>query len=320
MVMKMNDGKRQIDVATELKISSTTVRRIWKRYMETGSTNDRARSGRPLKTSERERRNICITSKKFPFLTSTEVKNKVYMQNTISNRTVSRILWKAGLFAFKAAKKPKLSNVNIKKRMIFCKDYSDWESQRWQTLIFSDECRIQRFSTASRLVRRPVGCRFKKRYTIKTVKYGGFSVHLWGAIKGDGTRTLIKCPQRLNSTEYQKVLEEGLLPFYDTQDIFQQDGATCHKSKSSMNFLERQGITVLSDWPPQSPDISIIENCWSLLKARITKRNARTPDELWEFIEEEWYGIPNCVISNLYASIPRRLQLIQKNKGQSTRY
>ena len=89
---------------------------------------------------------------------------------------VRHILCKSGLFSFKAAKKPKLSKSNIKKRLEFCKSYIKWTINDWRNVIYSDECRIHRFSLSGKLVRRPLGTRFKKRYTIKTVKYGGFSI------------------------------------------------------------------------------------------------------------------------------------------------
>ena len=87
-------------------------------------------------------------------------------------------------------------------------------------------------------VRRPINTRFISRYTIKTVKCGGKSLMLWGFIKIDGCRTLIKCPERLDSFNNQIVLNEELFSVYD---------ATCHRSKLSIDYLESYGICYLSD-------------------------------------------------------------------------
>jgi len=46
------------------------------------------------------------------------------------------------------------------------------------------------------------------------MKYGRYAIMLWGAVKGDGTRALIKCPIKLNSDGYQNVLESGLVVVY----------------------------------------------------------------------------------------------------------
>jgi len=92
-------------------------------------------------------------------------------------------------------------------------------------------------STCCRYVRRRYGNSLKCRYVVKTVKYGGFSILLWGAIKSDGTRILVRCPNKLNSEEYQRVLSKGLFEVYEASNNFMQDGATCHKSLSTMEFL-----------------------------------------------------------------------------------
>lgn len=316
----MDEGKRQIDAARELSITSGTVRYIWNKYLDTSSTDDRPRSGRPLKTTEKERRLIVRQCKRNPFASSNEINNLINSEKNVSNRTIRRILRKSNLFPFQAAFKPNLSKVNIRKRIGFCKAYMKWTIDQWKTVIFSDECRIIRFSKSRRIVYRPLSTRYKKRYTIKTVKYGGFSVHIWGAIKSNGTRSIIKCPQRLNSAGYENIITQGLLPMYEYEDIFQQDGATCHTSKMTIQFLENAGVNLLSDWPPQSPDVSIIENMWSILKRNVEKRMANTPETLWKIIVEEWALIPNSYISSLYDSIPRRLKLIIQNKGEHSKY
>ena len=58
-------------------------------------------------------------------------------------------------------------------------------------------------------VRRKVGQRYKNKYICKTLRFGGSSVMVWGCLKVDGSRKLVRYPQRLNSASYHKVLNEG---------------------------------------------------------------------------------------------------------------
>ena len=95
-------------------------------------------------------------------------------------------------------------------------------------------------SNCRRYVRRCIGHSLKFQYATKTVKYRGKSILLWGVIKGDGTRTLVRSPFQLNSKEYQAVLSKGMFDVYDTSNIFVQDGATCHKSRCTMQLLEEK--------------------------------------------------------------------------------
>ena len=53
-------------------------------------------------------------------------------------------------------------------------------------------------------------------HRIKTVKHEGKSLMVWGAIKENGEQILIRFNKRADSVEYQRVLREGLLPFYKT--------------------------------------------------------------------------------------------------------
>ena len=73
IVEHMTAGLSQRYLSRLLGISQSSINYVWKRYLETGSLENRQKSGRPRKTTERDRRKICNTSKKNPFLTAKEV-------------------------------------------------------------------------------------------------------------------------------------------------------------------------------------------------------------------------------------------------------
>ena len=141
-----------------------------------------------------------------------------------------------------------------------------------------------------------------------------------GAITGNGTRVLVRCPRRLNSRSYQDVLESGLIKLCDFQSVFVQDNAHYHKSGSTLKYLDAKQISLLSDWPHQSLDINIIENLWSILKAKVYKRCPKTAGELWSAIGKEYKSIDASAIIGLYDSIPKRLKAGLQSKGEHTKY
>jgi len=131
---------------------------------------------------------------------------------------------------------------------------------------------------------------------------------------------LIKCPPRLGSQEYQQILEQGIPLLYTPQMVFMQDGAPCHRSHSTMGYLDKKKVCLLSDWPAQSPDMNIIENMWAELKKKIAKHTPISKNELWDVVQREWYAIPDDYVRTLYQSLPRRLHHVLMNKGLHSKY
>ena len=278
------------------------------------------KSGRKPDNTPRSERLLIRASKENPKKTARELLIEWKSSHTSSVSTVKRILRKYGLFGRIAAKKPLLNERHVSSRLKWCKAYAMLDPCFWNDVIFSDECRIELFSRRRQYVRRPQGSRYIPKYTTKTVKFGGSSLMVWGAIKEDGTRILIRCPDRMNSAAYEEVLKKGLLPVYEPQNIFQQDGAPCHKSRLVTTFLDKAKICVFSDWLAQSPDLNAIESLWRDLKARVSSCRPGNIETLWRTCEEQWTMIPAHVIQNLYKSMPRRIQEVIKMKGMNTKY
>jgi len=122
----------------------------------------------------------------------------------------------SGLFGRIAARKPLLNKIQKRKRIMFCKAYRQMPMFAWKSIIFTDEMKLELHGSRRVYVWRKVGTRFHNWYVCKTVKFGGWSILLWGAIKEDGSRILLRCPPILISATYQGVLHEGL------RDIFQR--------------------------------------------------------------------------------------------------
>ena len=103
-------------------------------------------------------------------------------------------------------------------------------------------------------------------------------------------------------------------------NILQQDGAPCHRSRSTMGYLQSSKGVESLDWPAQSPDLNIIENLWSTLQKRIAGRKIGSQEELWEAIQEEWEAIPREDIIKLFQGMKRRINAVIRSRGHSIKY
>jgi hypothetical protein len=92
----------------------------------------------------------------------------------------------------------------------------------------------------------------------------------WGAI-GKGYKSRLNFVEgTLNAKKYRQMLKndcifETICAAKSGNTVhFQQDGASCHTAKQTIEFIEKQ--ILLMQWPPNSLDRSLIENVWAILK------------------------------------------------------
>ncbi|GFU02844.1 transposable element Tcb1 transposase [Trichonephila clavipes] len=103
--------------------------------------------------------------------------------------------------------------------------------------------------------------------------------------------------------------------------IFQQDNARPHVARIVQRFFVNHQIELLS-WPARSPDLSLIENMWSMVAQRLTQITppATTPDQLWQRVEAAWSAVPEEPLQSLSESMPRRVAAVISNNGGYSGY
>ena len=81
-------------------------------------------------------------------------------------------------------------------------------------------------------------------------------------------------------------------------------------------------ITLLLDWPANSPDISIIDNLWTVFKRMVAERQPTSLSELLDFSQQERGAgeISTNTIKTLYDSPPKRINGDLAARGGSTKY
>ena len=112
------------------------------------------------------------------------------------------------------------------------------------------------------------------------------------------------------------------LPCRPRKFQFQQDGASVHRSAATKAWIKGKSIREFNEgvWPPQSPDLNVIEHLWPLALQELGSTIFHNRDSLWKALQKAFAKIPPQVVQKLYASIPDRLTAVQLAKGGNTRY
>ena len=141
-------------------------------------------------------------------------------------------------------------------------------------------------------------------------------IKVWGALSHEGLY-ITTIDGNINSEKYMQIVSDFIPStnaLYPDGWVLQQDGARPHTSKKTLEFFQKNSIQKMQ-WPVNSPDLSPIENLWSIMKTHIEKVSPATLGELKSSIQSIAGSISRQTQGNLMNSIPRRLQLCIANRG-----
>lgn len=131
----------------------------------------------------------------------------------------------------------------------------------------------------------------------------------------------------VNSDRYLTMLQQFFLPALEEMDVgnawFQQDGATAHTSRVSMNFLRQafpgRLISLRGDvnWPARSPDLAPCDYfLWGYLKSVVYNNRPRTLEALQNNIRTEIANIPRDMLERVERNFRIRLNQCINNEGR----
>ena len=128
------------------------------------------------------------------------------------------------------------------------------------------------------------------------------------------------------------MLAETLLPegrrLFSTGGIscwkLQQDNDPAHKVAEQVvkdwNQKHSSAVSVLPNWPPNSPDLNLIENVWAWVQARVDEKGCKNFAEFKAQVLQQLAKVPKSMIDKLYKSMRGRLSSVIENEGGKIKY
>ena len=204
----------------------------------------------------------------------------------------------------------------------------NWTTARnWRRVVFSDEFRVSLGKCDGRVyVRRDK----HERYSPCCTLYGNItsrqSVMFWGCIGFGALGHLVEVTGNMNQDDYVNILSQHLPPSAQTifnqvqpNFIFQHDNAPPHTGRRAVNWIGNQPFQHMQ-WPPYSPDMSIIETVWNMIMKKLNNNPPATLLLLKQRVQQHWREITPQDLRRLYHQIPRRVRLLRRVRGYPTKY
>ena len=327
IVCALKQGRSTRAIAASHGVSKGTITRVKGKFRVKCAKKP---AGRPKKLSKASERRLvqAVETGVCSDAVSAHKSLPTASRNVISRKTIARTLQRHGLRAHIKQKKPMLTARHRKLRLAFARAHQHWTVEDWKKVWFSDETKLNLFGSDGKdyYWKKP-GSAARKHHFQPTLKHGGGSIMLWGVLTPNGAGKITQIHGKMDAAMYCGILakflrlqeqREGKKP---GEYIFQQDNDPKHTSRLAKTHFERRGLTVLP-WPPNSPDLNIIEHCWNELKRRIYRRS-RHPSTLGALVDAakgEWVDVEQDFVETLYESMPRRMAAVMKAKGGNTKY
>lgn len=137
-----------------------------------------------------------------------------------------------------------------------------------------------------------------------------------------------KVSKNITTHEYRSVLQHTFLPCGDklfcnsgiSNWVLQQDNDPTHKP--ARNVVDYWGTrhpsspSLLENWPPSSPDLNIIENCWAYVQRKVDAQGHKTFENFRSAVVHEIEHLPIPMLRELFKSMPKRVAKVLELNGE----
>lgn len=354
LIFEVEGGLTVAQAAKCVGISKKAARNWWARYVATGGVEERPKRGRPPAMSQQaKKRAHGLLLKGHPDgtsgvaeqlhqegLTSTKCHRTTVVRGAVSygKETCQKIRCLRG----KPVKR--LSQATKQKRLQYARANM---RTNWKAVLFTDRSKFAFSYPGAKVMpvewalegqaRQAASVNHPQVYNL----YAGLSYHAVTVVHQvagtSGSKTAYKnqrgqAARNITTEEYKDVLNNTLLPagtrIFNAQGmgtwVLQQDNDPTHKiageAIKDWNYKKVSSVKLMANWPPNSPDLSPIENLWSMVQARVNAQGCENFTCFKAAVEKELRNTPKEVLESLVMSMPKRMKKVIEAGGDRIKY
>jgi transposase len=357
LVVDSKRGKSIEAIANDHKVSQTTVKRWVKRGEKTGDVNDLPGRGRKQVLDEAADNKAVDMLMSGNYSGAEDVAKALHdegktkggkVPNRITLTRHAKQVAKARgetLVVTRGQQAKKLSAANMAERLAFCKSN---KRRNWNNVMFTDRKKFLLKHPGVKLAKQQWGFKGQTRdaYTVTKpacvnvyagiTKFGVTKLHFVAGTTKMKTQHKNKkgeVARNVTSSEYKEVLGTTILPeahrLFSSQGMsncsIMHDNDPSHKKASvaalqEWNAKHNSAISILSNWPPNSPDLNPIENVWAIVQDRVNKLGCKHLGEFKAAVASTFTKLERSMLENLFSSMQDRVKKRIELQGGKTAY
>jgi transposase len=206
-----------------------------------------------------------------------------------SERTIQRARRLLGYKPVHASLKPQLTEKHMALRLLFCKAHRNDSPRRW---VFMDEMGV-----GVDIHRNIYWIKPGEARPIHEVPPTNVRLNVWGAVWYEGRSALYVSRRSFDSCHYMEVLQSNLRPELPLlRKLFIQDGVPWHWTPGVQQWCVQNGVSLMDDFPPKSPDLNAVEFVWGWLKHTVAAAQPHDHKSLEAALRKAWDSLEQQTI------------------------
>lgn len=305
--------KTERRIARLMGCSKTAVHNLLLQFKTEHHLDRHTGSGRPPIMDETMQKALDKIVQKRPSATSKELVAALAARTRrrVSPRTVRRARRALGYRPVHASRKPALNEAQAEKRLRFCRKHT---RDGLQNMVFMDEMGIdldhqKKIYWIKPGQPRPVDFRYPRIARL----------NVWGAIWSSGRSSLYTTNDTFNGEHYLRVLRSHLHPHLPLpRREFIQDGVPFHWTLAVQQWCEDEGVDLIQDFPPASPDLNAIEFLWGWMKHKVAAAEPHDQRSLKKAVQDAWTSVSQDTIKGFIKHMKANVHSVIANGGWSS--